>query len=70
MRTGQVTVGVGDITTANAAASAGLNVITSSYGWDGILFLDRGAKLPGGAPNPLADVQVRQALNYAVDRRP
>jgi peptide/nickel transport system substrate-binding protein len=33
------------------------------------LFLDRGTALPNGkTPDPLASVQVRQALNYAVDR--
>ena len=69
MRTGQVNVGQGDITTASAAKAAGLNVISSTYGWDGILFLDRGMALPNGkTPDPLASVQVRQALNYAVDR--
>ncbi len=35
-----------------------------------LLILDRGPALPNGAkPNPLASIKVRQALNYAIDRR-
>jgi peptide/nickel transport system substrate-binding protein len=69
VNSGQLDVSYGDITTAAAAKAAGLDVISAPYGWDGMLIMDRGPAQPDGAkPNPLASVQVRQALNYAVDR--
>jgi peptide/nickel transport system substrate-binding protein len=68
IKSGQINVAAGDITTAATAQAAGLNVITAPSGFVQILLLDRGPKTPGGAPNPLASVQVRQALNYAVNR--
>jgi peptide/nickel transport system substrate-binding protein len=70
IKSGQINVAAGDITTAPEAQAAGLNVVTAPSGFVQILLLDRGPKLPNGsAPNPLASVQVRQALNYAVDRK-
>ena len=70
IRSGQLDVAAGDITTASAAQAAGLNVITAPSGFVMINILDRGRKTPdGSAPNPLASVQVRQALNYAVNRK-
>lgn len=64
VRSGQVDVAAGDFTTADSAASAGLSVVHEPVEWDGFWILDMGGKL-----NPaLADVRVRQALNYAVDR--
>jgi peptide/nickel transport system substrate-binding protein len=69
IKSGQINVAQGDITTAATAQSAGLNVITQPSGFDQILLLDRGPKTPdGSAANPLASVQVRQALNYAINR--
>jgi len=69
IKSGQLNVAQGDITTAPTAQAAGLNVVTAPSGFDQILLLDRGPKTPSGAPNPLASVQVRQALNYAVNRQ-
>lgn len=70
IKSGQIDVAQGDITTAPTAQAAGLNVITAPSGFDQILLLDRGPKTPdGSAANPLASVQVRQALNYAIDRK-
>ena len=69
IKSGQLNVAQGDITTAPTAQAAGLDVITEPSGFDQILLLDRGPKTPNGAPNPLNSVQVRQALNYAVNRQ-
>ena len=56
--------------TASAAEAAGLDVIDAPNGTAMLLILDRGPALPNGAkPNPLASIKVRQALNYAIDRR-
>ncbi len=45
--------------------SAGYDVNTSQLDWQGLLLLDR-----DGAVDPaLADVRVRQAINYAIDRQ-
>jgi peptide/nickel transport system substrate-binding protein len=70
IRSGQLNVAAGDITTAPEAQTAGLNVITAPSGFVEILLLDRGPRTPGGSTaNPLASLQVRQALNYAIDRK-
>lgn len=70
IKSGQINVAAGDITTAATAQSAGLNVVTAPSGFVQLLLLDRGAKLPDGkTANPLASVQVRQALNYAINRQ-
>ncbi|HEV8461060.1 MAG TPA: ABC transporter substrate-binding protein [Gaiellaceae bacterium] len=62
---GQVDVGIGDASTADAAAkSSALKVIHTPIGYDAVFLLDRG----GVVAKPLGDVRVRQALNYAVDR--
>jgi peptide/nickel transport system substrate-binding protein len=69
IKSGQINVAAGDITTAATAQAAGLNVITAPSGFVQILLLDRGPKIPSGSTaNPLASVQVRQALNYAINR--
>ncbi len=69
IKSGQLDVAYGDITTVSLAAAAGLNVQSAPYGWDGLLILDRGPALPNGTkPDPLARLKVRQALNYALDR--
>src|SRR5262249_38691930 len=68
VQTGQLDAGFGDVSTVDKAKSAGLNVVTAPLGWAGMLFLNRGATTQDGQPNPLAKLQVRQALNYAVDR--
>jgi peptide/nickel transport system substrate-binding protein len=65
LKTGQVDVVDGDYTTAAAAASAGLQVKYAPQVFVGVALLDRAGKLA----KPLADPRVRQALNYAVDRK-
>lgn len=64
VQAGQVDVAVGDLSTASAAKSAGVNVYTGIAGTASILFLDRA----GSFVKPLGDVRVRQAINYAIDR--
>jgi peptide/nickel transport system substrate-binding protein len=61
-QSGQVDVAFGDPSTVAAAETAGLKVSWASQGWSGIEFLGRVSK-------PLADARVRQALNYAIDRK-
>ncbi len=65
LRTGQVNLMFGASQQVSAAQSAGLEVkYSGAAAWDGIFLMDREGKLA----KPLASVQVRQALNYAVDR--
>jgi peptide/nickel transport system substrate-binding protein len=64
-RTGQVDVAFGDTSTADAAAAAGLTVVSAPTQADGLVFLDKSGTLS----KPLSDVRVRQAMNYAVDRK-
>lgn len=64
MESGQIDVAPGDTTTVKQAKAGGFQVISKEMGWDGVIFLDRKGKL---AP-ALGKVQVRQALNYAIDR--
>lgn len=54
----------GDVTTGTAAASAGLTVKTASAGLYGVGYLDRDGEISA----PMANVKVRQALSYAIDR--
>ena len=70
IKSGQINVAAGDITTAPTAQAAGLNVITAPSDFVQILVLDRGPKAPDGSTaNPLGSVQVRQALSYAINRK-
>lgn len=64
LKTGQVDVANGDPTTIGAARQAGLTVASTPDLWMGVTLADRG----GAMVKPLADVRVRQALNYATDR--
>lgn len=64
MKSGQVGVAVGDPSTLSAAKQAGLTVTSSPFLWNGVVLADRAGKLS----KPLADVRVRQALNYATNR--
>lgn len=64
LKTGQVDVANGDPTTIAAARQAGLTVTSTPDLWLGVTFADRN----GTVARPLADVRVRQALNYATDR--
>lgn len=65
LKTGQVDVIQGDQTTVKSAKSAGLQVTDAPQVVWGLALADRAGKI---AP-ALGDVRVRQALNYAVDRR-
>jgi peptide/nickel transport system substrate-binding protein len=64
MNTGQIDVANGDPTTIAAAKRAGLTVTSTPDLWMGVTLADRG----GVIAKPLANVQVRKALNYATDR--
>ena len=64
LKTGQVNMAQGDPSTLAAAKAAGLTVTSTPLLWVGITLADRGGKVA----RPLADVRVRQALNYATDR--
>ncbi len=64
-KTGQVDVAMGHQTTADAAEAGGLQVVKVVPGVQGLVFLDRGGTLQ----KALGDVRVRQALNYAIDRK-
>jgi peptide/nickel transport system substrate-binding protein len=65
MKTGQVDFAVGDSSTVAAAKQAGLTVTTTPLLWTGVTLADRA----GSMSKPLSDVRVRQALNYATDRK-
>ncbi|WP_439380540.1 ABC transporter substrate-binding protein [Amycolatopsis lexingtonensis] len=64
LKTGQVDVVAGSYTIAGGAKAAGFEVASSPAIVMGLQLNDRAGTL---SP-PLADVRVRQALNYAVDR--
>jgi peptide/nickel transport system substrate-binding protein len=65
LRAGQVDVlQFGSPNTVQAATQAGLKVLKYYDGSAGIWFMDHGTLVPA-----LGDVRVRQALNYAVDRK-
>lgn len=65
MRAGQIQAALGDPTTLQAAKGAGLTVLAPPQALTGLNLADRAGKLS----KPLADVRVRQALNYAIDRK-
>jgi peptide/nickel transport system substrate-binding protein len=65
MKTGQVDFAVGDASTLAGAKQAGLNVTMTPLLWTGVTLADRA----GAMSKPLTDVRVRQALNYATDRK-
>lgn len=64
LQSGQIDVAEGSIQTADQAKAAGLQVATGQTTWDGSVYLTLGA--PG---NPLNSQDVRQALNYALNRK-
>ena len=64
MKTGQIQVANGDPTTIAAAKQAGLTVSSTPDLWMGVTLADRG----GVMAKPLANLQVREALNYATNR--
>lgn len=65
MRAGQVQAALGDATTLQAAKGAGLTVTAPPQALTGLNLVDRN----GTDSKALGDVRVRQALNYAVDRK-
>ena len=64
-QSGQLEVAVGDASTADAAKGAGFDIVHAPTATQGLVFGDRNGKI---AP-AMGDVRVRQALNYAVDRK-
>lgn len=62
---GQINAALLDAKTAPQGTGAGLNEITSPVDWQGLFFFDRA----GAQSEPLGDVRVRQAINYAIDRQ-
>jgi peptide/nickel transport system substrate-binding protein len=65
LRSGQVQIAQGSATNAAAAKQAGLNVTAAPSGMVGMYIGDR----DGTITPALKDVRVRQALNYAIDRK-
>ena len=66
LKTGQVdVVAGGDTSTASQATAAGMQVVSMPFVWQGLNLIDRG----GEVSKPLGDVRVRQAINYAIDRK-
>lgn len=64
IQAGQIDVAVGNPSTAEAAKTAGLEVVTAPSAVIAYVFTD----LNGTLAPPLGDVKVRQAINYAIDR--
>lgn len=64
LKAGEIDYAAGDLGTADAAASAGLQVLYAPTIVYGLSLLDR----DGSLGSPLGDVRVRQAINYAMDR--
>jgi len=62
---GQIDAALLDPKTGKQADAAGMKLSTSQVDWQGLLLFDRDGKI-----NPeLANVKVRQAINYAFDRK-
>ncbi len=64
LRTGEVDYALGDLGTAGSAESDGLQVLYAPTIFYGLSLLDR----EGTLGSPIADLRVRQAINYALDR--
>jgi ABC-type transport system substrate-binding protein len=64
LKTGEVNLAQGDASTLKAAEQAGITVTQAPLIWEGVTLADRNGKMV----KALANVQVRQALNYATDR--
>jgi len=64
LKTRQVSVAGGEFTTVGGAERAGLTIKSTPQVSMGMLLADRAGTLA----KPLADVRVRQAINYALDR--
>ena len=64
LASGQIDAGLLDTQTGDAAVSAGKSLNENFVDWSGLLIFDHN----GQKNTPLADVRVRQALAYALDR--
>lgn len=65
IKSGQVDFAIGDASTADQAASPEVAVHSAQAGWNAAFLFDRdGSLVPA-----LKDQKVRQALNYAIDRK-
>jgi ABC-type transport system substrate-binding protein len=65
LKTQQVDVVIGgDATVASQVEAAGMNVAAVPFVFQGLNLIDR----DGTVSEPLGDVRVRQAINYAIDR--
>jgi peptide/nickel transport system substrate-binding protein len=62
---GQVDATLLDPKTGKQAEGAGMKLVTNQVDWTGLLLMDRN----GEVNKPLGDVRVRQAINYAFDRK-
>ncbi len=65
LTTGQIDLATGSPDTIDQATSAGQQVVWIPFVWQGLSLIDRG----GETSKPLGDVRVRQAINYAIDRK-
>jgi peptide/nickel transport system substrate-binding protein len=63
-KTGQLDVFKGDLTVATQGKSANLQMVANPAIMQGLFLTDRAGKVSA----PLANVKVRQAINYAIDR--
>lgn len=64
LQSGQLDAATGSGSTVNEAKSSGLNVATTPFATWTLILADRG----GVVSKPLADIRVREAINYAIDR--
>lgn len=64
LRTGEVDYALGDLGQAESAESEGMQVLSAPTIFYGMSLLDR----EGTLGSPFADLRVRQAVNYALDR--
>jgi ABC-type transport system substrate-binding protein len=64
LQSGQIDITAGSAETVSLAEGAGLQIAQTPFVWQGLNLIDRG----GEVSEPLGDVRVRQAVNYAIDR--
>lgn len=66
LTTGQIDMATGDLATAKQVSSnKNLQLAWTPFVWSGMNLIDRG----GQATKAMGDVRVRQAINYAIDRK-
>ena len=64
LQSGQIDITIGSAETVSIAEGAGAQIAQTPFVWQGLNLIDRG----GEVSEPLGDVRVRQAINYAIDR--